>query len=131
MSNSNPTKVFVDLSVLMDFCRVYSDNNFYSNKALKKFDEEGYDIWISETARGELNSRAANRQRLLDYLIRQCSKYINEDRYNMAEFKSEVLTFSNLVDNLAFDVNERHLPDLESLQRTLSLSSESIRYGSN
>lgn len=115
MSNSPPFTIFVDLSVLVDYCIVYLDKNRYAEQVLNAIRDQGGSVITSSSAKNDLNDRIADRQRLLDYLINEASRCINEGSNPATVFSSKVLNYPNLQTSSGVTFNSSYLPDLSGL----------------
>lgn len=108
--------VFADISLLIEYCAPYFDDYSYSNTVVERYDSNGGEFIISDGTFDELNHKINNRKRLWDYLIRESTEYISDDSRSVADFKSDVLNYTSLEQDLEFGFNDEYLPDIQALR---------------
>lgn len=119
MSDSDEA-VFADISVLIDFCRIYCEGARYADSVLNYIRESDTSLVVSEKSLDLLNEGVANRQRLLRKLKNKASEYYIDDSKSHTEFRADVLNYSFLDSNLPFSLNRTYLPEIESLRNRLN-----------
>lgn len=97
MSNSS-TEVFVDLPVLIDYCRTHAEDCYPTRKLLDIADQKNAYIAISSRVYDFWEESVLNMQALLKYLKSEADRYVLEENYNDTEqkFSEKILCLENL-----------------------------------
>lgn len=119
MSESAGIAVFADISTLIDFCRIYYEEHRYADVVLRGIKERGGEVHVSSSAERSLNSGLANRHRLLDYLSIQATEYFHEPELSHTDFRADILNYTNLQQQMNFNLSEGYLPDIGALRDEL------------
>ena len=109
-------EIFADISVLMDYCLVYRDGQDCTDLVFDEIHKEGGSIVASEEGYTKLNKMMSNRQRLFTYLVDKCSEYLKDSDLTESDYTRDILNYSNINDEMDFEVDESFLPDIEMLR---------------
>lgn len=119
MASSQETSlnpVFADVSVLVEYCSIYFEEHHFAAKVLDEYYDEGGKIVVSEKSWLGLNSKMTNRERLWNHLLDKATEYMKDDDLGAAEFRSDILNYTSLEQNLDFHFHEEFLADVRSLR---------------
>lgn len=109
--------VFVDISVLIDYCTPYTDSHQAASDLLDNIHADGGSIVVSKRAGKQFISKIANQQKLFQYLFREASRCIKDYSQSTVVFKGEVLHREALSSELGIDIDSKY--DLNSLREHL------------
>lgn len=121
-TNNSLTPIFADISVLIEYCSSYFEEQHYADRVLNQYCNDGGQLVVSESAWLALNSGMANRERLWDYLLEEATRYMKEEELSATDFRSDILNYTSIDQAFEFEVDQGYLPDLKALRQEFEQS---------
>ena len=119
MSKNSINPIFADISALVEYCTSYYEEHDYATDVIDQYNEAGGKLVASETALITLQKGMTNRERLWDHLLGKATEYIKSEELSATDFRSDVLDYTALDQQLDFDLSEEYTPDIEELRAVL------------
>lgn len=117
MSTSS-TEVFVDLPVLLDYCRTHVEECEPTREMLDHADKQNAYIEMSQSAYDFWEQSVLNMQSLLNYLKNKVNKYSLEEDYDNPgqKFMNDVLTLEHLNNStpIGYEIKSEYNGEIET-----------------
>ena len=118
-SNSSVGPIFLDITILIEYCSAYFDRQHYAAKVIDRCHDDGVNLFVSGSTNVALHNRMNNRERLWDHLINEASRILNEYEDPKQEYKAEILNYTSLQASMGFDISKGYISDIEELKENL------------